>query len=206
MKKNHFKKFNNNCAKRTFGEDLDTLIRTVNQYDGFLGNSVVGIGNFLLNFEILNQLYELNENFKKVNNIEETEEDEIDLDKDLEVLSSPIHVQKSSYKRDFEVSEIRRNQLKPDFIGEPETTTTTTEIIKEDNLNPVEVRSINSRKMKPSYVGEEILTTFNGDQKISNINEAESVEELQEPELDTVVEKKTTPKKTIKKKTTPKKK
>ena len=69
MKKNHFKKFNNNYAKRTFGEDLDTLIRTVNQYDGFLGNSVVGIGNFLLNFEILNQLYELNENFKKVNNI-----------------------------------------------------------------------------------------------------------------------------------------
>lgn len=205
MKKNHFKKFNNNYAKRTFGEDLDTLIRTVNQYDGFLGNSVVGIGNFLLNFEILNQLYELNENFKKVNNIEETEEDEIDSNKDLEVLSSPIHVQKSSYKRDFEVSEIRRNQLKPDFIGEPETTTTT-EIIKEDNLNPVEVRSINSRKMKPSYVGEEILTTFNGDQKISNINEAESVEELQEPELDTVVEKKTTPKKTIKKKTTPKKK
>lgn len=205
MKKNHFKKFNNNYAKRTFGEDLDTLIRTVNQYDGFLGNSVVGIGNFLLNFEILNQLYELNENFKKVNNIEETEEDEIDLDKDLEVLSSPIHVQKSSYKRDFEVSEIRRNQLKPDFIGEPETTTTT-EITKEENLNPVEVRSINSRKMKPSYVGEEILTTFNGDQKISNINEAESVEELQEPELDTVVEKKTTPKKTIKKKTTPKKK
>lgn len=205
MKKNHFKKFNNNYAKRTFGEDLDTLIRTVNQYDGFLGNSVVGIGNFLLNFEILNQLYELNENFKKVNNIEETEEDEVDSDKDLEVLSSPIHVQKSSYKRDFEVSEIRRNQLKPDFIGEPETTTTT-EIIKEENLNPVEVRSINSRKMKPSYVGEEILTTFNGDQKISNINEAESVEELQEPELDTVVEKKTTPKKTIKKKTTPKKK
>ena len=220
MKKQNFKKLNKKFIKKNFDSNLEEFLRTIKQFDGSIGNNVVSIGGFLINFEILNQLYELNDNIKKAFNLEiEEEEDIIE-----EQLNNPISIStKPSYNRNSKIEEIRNKQLKPstveEIVGE-------VPLVIEDNkvVNPESVSVRNARKLKPDFISEEVITT-NSNNKISAseliasttelkkaeildnepILESKIIDEEPKVEIKPVVEK-TTPKKPTKKKITTKKK
>ena len=74
MKKQEFIKLVNKLSKNNFEKDLMDLIRTLAPYENTLGNSQAIVGNFMLTFEMVNQLQELNSLLRKVHNIEEEKE------------------------------------------------------------------------------------------------------------------------------------
>ncbi len=175
MKKQEFIKLVNKLSKNNFEKDLMDLIRTLAPYENTLGNSQAIVGNFMLTFEMVNQLQELNSLLRKVHNIEEEKE----TIEEIKLPANPIKETKMEYKRDEAIVRKRQEQLKPSFVGDPELPLDSEEIT--DELISVK----NARRMKPDFKTEEIV-------KISE----EEILPL-EKEIE-VIEK---PKKTIKKKT-----